>query len=164
VSPIGNCSLIAPLAGTWSCVQPTNPPSASSDVNMRFLEFLARLTLRMPPRAAIGSPSISVLPTPNGPRKCHGPKSRLSEARSGQAQRDFEHAHLAEYGRPGVAAHGPRMGVSRGPDTTVLDFFFFALCAATTSDTSSIIMTITLFMVMSFMVTREKKKFPNSLD
>jgi preprotein translocase subunit YajC len=56
------------------------------------------------------------------------------------------------------------MGVSRGPDTTVLDFFFFALCAATTSDTSSIIMTITLFMVMSFMVTREKKKFPKRIN
>jgi hypothetical protein len=55
------------------------------------------------------------------------------------------------------------MGVSRGPDTTVLDFFFFALCAATTSVTIrmvKIIMTITL---MSFMVTREKKKFPKEL-
>ena len=41
------------------------------------------------------------------------------------------------------------MGVSRGPDTTVLDFLFFALGTATTSDTSSIIMTIAF---MRFMV------------
>jgi hypothetical protein len=53
------------------------------------------------------------------------------------------------------------MGVSRGPDTTVLDFFFFALCAATTSVTIRMVKII--MTIMSFMVTREKKKFPKEL-
>lgn len=48
------------------------------------------------------------------------------------------------------------MGASRGPDTTVLGFFFFALCASTMSNTSSIIITIS---VLSFFIVKAQSVY-----